>query len=94
MSSEGSIIMLNSTFQFRKSIQATELKWVVSRSSYFECFSPGLLASSILLCRSISSLLFDPADGQQELLGAQGRLVWTGLLPLGCTVLLLRHLGV
>lgn len=57
--------------------------------------SPGLLScsacsSSILLSRrSVSSLLFDPADSQQQLLWAQGRLVWTGLLQLGGAVLLL-----
>ena len=53
--------------------------------------SPGLLSSSAVLLtgRRVGSLLFDPADSQQQLLRAQGRLVWTGLLQLGGTVLLL-----
>lgn len=54
--------------------------------------SPGLLSSSssvLLSRRRVGSLLFDPADGQQQLLGAQGRLVRTGLLQLGGAVLLL-----
>lgn len=67
------------------------------------CLSlPGLLStscccSSVLLSRrSVSSLLFDPADGQQQLLWAQGRLVWTGLLQLEGAVLLLLldHRGI
>lgn len=70
------------------------------RSEVNSCLSSlGLLScccssSSVLLSRrSVGSLLFDPADGQQQLLWAQGRLVWTGLLQLGAAVLLLLLLG-